>query len=100
MKKVFFPFDYWNSFEKFKEALLSKEKFYDTLNNGAINHKNCKHVLSAWKAFKMNTMKYYDDLYLKVDILLLAYVFETFRNEFINSLELEPAHCLSTSVYS
>ena len=38
-----------------------------------------------WKAFKMNTMKNYHYLDLKVGILFLACVFETFRKESINS---------------
>ena len=46
--------------------------------------------------FKMNTMKNYHDLYLKVDVLLLACVFENFRKQSINSFELDPAHHLST----
>ena len=40
----------------------------------------------------MNTSKDYNDLYLKVDDLLLVCVFETFREESINSFELYPAH--------
>ena len=35
-------------------------------------------------------MKDYLDLYLKVDVLLLACVFETFREEPISSYELDP----------
>ena len=37
---------------------------------------------------------------LKVDVLLLACVFEAFRKESINSSELDPAHYLSTPGYS
>ena len=44
----------------------------------------------------MNTMKNYHDLYLKVDVLLLACVFENFRKQSISSFELDPAHHLST----
>ena len=42
------------------------------------------------ETFKMNTMKDYHDLYLKVDVLLLTCVFETFRKESISSFELDP----------
>ena len=52
------------------------------------------------KAFKMNTMKEYHDLYWKVDVLLLGCVFETFRKESINFSELDPAYYLSTLGYS
>ena len=45
-------------------------------------------------------MKDYHDLYLKVDVLLLACVFAIFRKESINSFELEPAHYVSTPAYS
>ena len=44
----------------------------------------------------MDTMKDYHDLYLKVDVLLLTCVFETFRKESLNSFELDPAYYLST----
>ena len=45
-------------------------------------------------------MKDYHDLYLKVDVLLLACVFEIFGKESINSFELEPAYYVSTPSYS
>ena len=77
---------FWDSFEKFKEGLPSKDKFYNTLTNRAISDKNYEHVLNVWKLFMMNNIKKYPDLYLQVDILLLACVFEIFRNESINSL--------------
>ena len=44
----------------------------------------------------MNTMKDYHDLYLKVDVLLLACAFETFRKESINHLKLDHAYYLYT----
>ena len=48
----------------------------------------------------MNTMKDYDDLYLKVDVSFSTCVFETFWKESINYFELCPAHYLSTHGYS
>ena len=48
----------------------------------------------------MNNIKKYHDLYLKVEVLLLACVFEAFRKESINSFELNPAHNLTTNSYS
>ena len=38
-------------------------------------------------------------MYLKVDVLLLAFLFETFRKESINYFELDPVHNLSTPGY-
>ena len=45
-------------------------------------------------------MKDCHDSYLKVDVLLLACGFETFRKESMNSFELDFAHYLSTLGYS
>ena len=43
-----------------------------------ISDKEYEHVLNVWHKFEMKTMKDYHNLYLKCDILLLAYVFEKF----------------------
>ena len=86
-KKSIFPYHYCDNFEKFKEGLPSKCKFYNALTNCEINDKNYEDVLNVRKAFKMNTMNDYHDWYLKVGILLLACVFETKRKESISSFE-------------
>ena len=70
------------------------------MNSSVTKDINYEDVLNVWKAFKMNSMKDYHDLYLKVDALLLACVFETFKKESINSFELDPAHYSSTPGYS
>ena len=38
----------------------------------------------------------YHDLYVQSDTLLLAYVFENFRNRCIELYEINPAHFLSS----
>ena len=63
-----------SDFEKFKEELSSKEKFYSSLPDRKINDKECGHVLNVWNKFEMKTMKDY----------VLADVFKKFRN---NSLK-------------
>ena len=40
-------------------------------------------------------MKDYHDLYLKCDVLLLADMFEKFRNNNLNNYRLRPSHYLS-----
>ena len=44
----------------------------------------------------MKTMKDYHDLYLKCDVLLLADVFEKFRNNSLKNYGLCPSHYLSS----
>ena len=69
----FYPYEYMNNFETFNEELPCKEKL-------KITNKEYEHVIDVWKKFKIKTMKGYHDLYLKCDVLLLADVFEKFRN--------------------
>ena len=66
--------------EKFKEELPSKEKFYSSLTYRKITEKEYEHVLNVLYKFEMKTMKDYQDLYLKCEVLVLACMFEIFRN--------------------
>ena len=50
-----------------------------------------------FKGFKLKNLGEYDDLYVQSDTLLLADVFENFRNMCIEVYELDPAHFLSLS---
>ena len=59
------------------------------MTNREVSDKNYEFVVNVWEAFKLNNMKDHHGLYLKFDVLLLAGVFETFRNESINSFELK-----------
>ena len=68
------------NFEKFREKLRSKEKFYSSLTGKKISDKEYDQVFNVWNKFEMKTMKDYHDLYLKCDVLLLADVFKKFAN--------------------
>ena len=73
-----------SDFERFKEKLPSKENFYSLLTDKKISDKKYDHVPNVWNKFEVKTIKDCHDLYLKCDVLLLADVFEKFRN---NSLK-------------
>ena len=68
------------NFEKFREKLPSKEKFYSSLTGKKISDKEYDQVFNVWNKFEMKTMKDYHDLYLKCDVLLLADVSKKFTN--------------------
>ena len=74
-QKGFYTHEYMTHFEKLKEQLRSKEKFYSSLTGKRINDKEYEHVLKVWNKFEMKKMKDYHDLYLKGDLLLLAKTF-------------------------
>ena len=61
-QKGFYPHEYMTDFEKLKEELPSKKKFYSSLTDRKITDKEYKHVINVWKKFEMKTMKDYYDL--------------------------------------
>ena len=86
-----------SNFEKFKETLPSKEKFYSLLTGEKVSDNEYKHIIKVWNTFQMKTMKYYYDLCLKCDVSLLTEVFEKFRNNSLKSYGLCPSHYLSAT---
>ena len=59
-----------------------------------------EHVKKVWSAFKCHTLGDYHDLYLKVDCLLLADVFEHFRRISTDDFGLDPVHYFTLHMYA
>ena len=53
------------------------------------------HVTRVFKEFKMNNLGNYHDLYVQSDTLLLADIFENFRNVSLKTYGLDPAYFVS-----
>ena len=90
-KKGIYPYDYMNGFEKFSEVLPEKKDLYSKLNDCGITDKEYEHAQKIWKEFEIKNLGEYHDLYLKSDVLLLADVFEEFRNICLENYFLDPA---------
>ena len=99
-KKGFYPYEYMSNFEKFKEELPSKEKFYSLLTSREISDKEYDHVFKVWNNFKMKLMEDYHDLYFKYNVWQLADVFEKFRKNNLKNYGLCPSHYLSAPALS
>ena len=54
-----------------------------------------RHAKRVFKSLNIKNLGHYNDLYVQSDTLLLADVFENFRNKCIEIDELDPAHFLS-----
>ena len=92
-QKGFYPYEYMDSEEKFNEPNPPpQEAFYSKLTGKGISNKNYKHVLNVWNSFNMETMKDYHKLYNETDALLLADVFENFRDICLKIYGLDPVY--------
>ena len=92
-QKGFFPYEYLDNIEKLKDTKPPPQKvFYSKLTGKGINNYNYKHVLNVWKTWNMKTFKEYLELYNVTDVLLLADVFEKFRDICLKNYRLDPVY--------
>ena len=96
LRKGVYPYEYMDRWEKFNETSLpSKEDLYSNLNMEDIDDIDYRHSNNVFKGFKLENLGDYHDLYVQSDTLLLANVFNNFRDMRIKEYELDPAHFLS-----
>ena len=96
LRKGVYPYEYTDEWNKFDEKELpSKGSFYSSLTMEDISDTDYKHANNVFKKFNLNNLGEYHDLYVRSDTLLLADVFENFRNVCMKNYELDPAHFLS-----
>ncbi|XP_051165642.1 uncharacterized protein LOC127284297 [Leptopilina boulardi] len=96
-RKGVFPYEYFDSKSKLDETELPPiEKFYSTLYDASISDEEYKHAQNVWSEFDCQNLNDYVHLYMKTDVLLLADVFENFREQCIKAYGLDPAHYYTT----
>ena len=96
LRKGVYHYEYMDSWEKFNETSLpNKKDFYSNLNMENIDDIDYSYGNNVFKRFKLKNLGEYHDLYIQSDTLLLADVFQNFRNTCLKVYELDPAHFLS-----
>ena len=96
LQKGVYPYKYMDSWGKFDETTLpSKEVFYSNLNLEDISDEDYTHTQKVWDVFEINNIGDYHDLYVQSDTLLLADVYENFRNMCLDIYELDPVYFVS-----
>ena len=99
LRKGVYPYEYLDNWERFNETSLpSKESFYSNLNMENIDDIDYRHGNNVFNKFKLSNLGDYHDLYVQSDTLLLADVFENFRDMCLKEHELDPAHLLVTRI--
>ena len=93
LRKAVYPYEYMDDWNKFNEKVLpSKESFYSNLTLENITKTDYAHANNVFKKFNINNLGEYHDFYVRSDTLLLADIFENFRQSCLKNYELDPAH--------
>ena len=74
------------------KELPSREQFHDKLRGKDLSEADYAHACEVWRALGCQTFRDYHLFYLKSDNLLLADVFEGFRDMFLKAFSLDPSH--------
>lgn len=100
-RKGIYPYDYIDSIEKLNETQLPpKEFFYNKLTDSNISDEEYSFAQNVWKSLNIKSLKEYTEIYLKTDVLLLADVFENFRDSCLKIYKLDPAHYFTAPGFS
>lgn len=90
IRKGIFPYEYVDSFEKFKETKLPpREAFFSKIRGETVSVEDYNHAQNMWKHFEIKNLGEYSDMYLMIDVLLLTDIFEKFRNICFNTYKLD-----------
>ena len=93
LRKGVYPCDWVDSIDKFSETQLPpQESFYSKLCDEGISDEDYLHAQEMWKVFNCRTFRDYHNIYNVSDVLILADVFENFRNVCNENYGLDPAH--------
>ena len=80
LRKVVYPYKYMDGWDKFNEKRIpGKELFYSNLTLENISETDYAHSNNVFKKLNINNLGEYHDLYVRSDTLLLADIFENFR---------------------
>lgn len=90
-RKGVFYYDYITDLGKYDEGTLpSRETFYNKMNDKHILVEDYKHALNVFSKFRCESLGQYSYHYMKINVLLLANVFENFWNIYHRMNKIDP----------
>lgn len=101
LEKSFFPYEYCTSLTRMKSTLSlpSASNFFSSLSEKTISPTDHEFAETVWKTFNCKNLVDYAKLYCKIDTILLAEVFQAFREKMHAFSGLDPAHYISLPAY-
>ena len=84
LRKGVYPYEYMDTWERVNEiSLLDKKSFHNELYLEDITDESYSHAQIVFEKFNLKNLGDYHNLYVQSDTLLLADVFENYRNKCI-----------------
>jgi ssDNA-binding Zn-finger/Zn-ribbon topoisomerase 1 len=100
-RKGVFPYAYFDAISKLGETSLPPiDKFKNDLTGAECKTEDYDHAQDAWIKFDCHTFGEYMIAYLKLDVFLLADVFQEFRRVALEEDKLDPVHFVSLPAMS
>jgi len=101
LSKSFFPYEYCKSYEQMQTTtkLPKIGCFYSSLSEKSISKDDHKFARDVWRSYSCKNLIDYCKLYCKIDVILLAEIFQKFRKEMMAFSGLDPAHYISLPAY-
>ncbi|OXA46815.1 hypothetical protein Fcan01_18494 [Folsomia candida] len=99
-RKGIYMYEYMDKWKKFDQKKFPKKSdFYNSLASSGVSDVDYKYGKHIFKSY-CSDLGDYHDLYLMTDTLLLACVFEKFREVALTHYKLDPVHYYSLAGYS
>ena len=101
LTKGSFPYEWANSIEDYLlPNLVPKSAFYNSITRTNISDEKYRLAEEIWNVFDMKNMQDYMETYCMCDTLILAEIFEGFRNESLKKFCMDPCHFISLPGYA
>ena len=91
-RKLIFSYRYIDSMDKFKEKIPGQEYFYNELTEETVSDQDYQMLLDLCERFGLKYLGELSDLYVQLDTLLLADIFENLRETSMKAIGLDPSH--------
>ena len=101
LRKGVYSYEYMDSIAKFQETqLLAQEAFFNRLTDEELSETDYEHAQRVWQAMGIKDLRGYHDLYLGLNVTLLADCFEHLRKVSRETFGLDEAHYYTLPGYA
>jgi len=100
-EKGIYPYEYITGRDVFKQTSLPPmDAFYSILKMEGITADEYKKAQEMWSTYKCKNMQDFHNVYVKLDVVLLADCMENFRRVGMQEYGIDPAHCWTLAGYT